>query len=195
MSTNTLNRGEVALFSPADLRSLLEGPEKYALDTHTHSVRATIEHAPVRYYHKADALRLSIEQFADFTAALGDRAVKSATMSFTLFEDDISTLRNDRSDKVWEVKKPKFHSASDRIRFFVAKTALGDMQLGDGTAARIIERRTYAGIGVGDDVDVRQIDIQTVLGVAGRHENDTRGDVLISPTSQTHYAYKLESGE
>lgn len=194
VSKNTLSKGEIALLAPADLRGLLEKPEENALYTHLHSVQAIVAHSPVRFYNDAEALRPDREKFTDFIAALGDQAVRSATMDFTLFDNDISSLKNVHDGLTWEFKKPKMYIGSDRIRFFVAKTALGDIEFADGMFAKIIERRTYAGMGIGQDVDARQIDIRTVLGVAERYGGDAR-DVIVSPTSLTHYAYKLEVSE
>ncbi|HEY0965577.1 MAG TPA: hypothetical protein VGE13_03805 [Candidatus Saccharimonadales bacterium] len=196
MSINILDRGEVTVLAPADLRGLLEDPERYAFDMHKHSVQSSIENAPIRLYSRddnenagLDALRLSQKEFPHFIAALGDHAVRSATMSFELFDEDISSLRADRDDLAWDVKGPKMHMVSDRIRFFVAKTSLGNVHLGDDTTAKIIERRTYAGIAINPEENVRPVDVRVALGVATRHEKDQRV-TLLAPTSITHYAFK-----
>lgn len=180
-----------------------------ALAQHQMTTELALSHSWLKFHSDGDSLRHT--ESAEVVDTLEGRldylqreAVKSALLGFWLHESEFKDAKQFRDERIipmltermdpdWSVKMRLDYTNGSSMRFFIAKSALGLFHPDHGKDTAVVERRTFAAVGI-DGSQPRPSDINHALGISARHPNDGRR-VVIAPTSTSFYAFKpsLES--
>lgn len=191
MSIETLSDGEITVVSPAELRTHLDEEAQKQLDMHFACMGLFTDNKRITYFEPTDHEKNASTVVDDPYRLLGDTAVKSVTLSYQEFGEDIAGSEPINTEAAWSVSPREAVTRLPYIRFFIAKAAVGGLVLTNESREVIqSERRTFAAVAVNPEERPRETDIRHVLKDRPRHAQDTRGDVVIAPTSISRYAWK-----
>lgn len=188
----------------------LEGVDLDAFDHHRNSTEIMFQMNPVRYFKSAVDIPYSFPPMAKSVAEHGaesvaerleylrDEAVQSALLGYWMHESDdlegaqvihevTDPLFKPADQLDWKIKE-KADPNRSKLKFYVAKVALGTLDVASDFQATLVERHTYAATAL-EGKTPRPSDIKHILNVEARHPYDQR-PVIVSRTSTSFYAFK-----
>lgn len=188
----------------------LQGVDRDAFDHHRQSTEITFQMNPVRYFKSTADIHYSFPPMSKSVAEHGaesvterleylrDKAVQSALLGYWMHEAEDT----EGAQVIHEVTDPLFKPADQldwkikekadpnrsKLKFYVAKVALGALEGASDMQTILVERHTYAATAL-DGKTPRPSDIKHILNVEARHPYDQR-PVIVSRTSTSFYAFK-----
>jgi len=198
------NEESLSVVTTAELQSMIGSREQLALAQHKITTELALSQSWLKLHFEEEDLRYSraaakVETLEERLAFLQNEAVKSALLGYWLHESEFEDAKRFRDERVipmlserlepeWNVKMRLDYTNGSKLRFFIAKSALGLMHPEHGIDTAVVERRTFAAY-ASDGSLPRPSDMNHALGISERHPNDGRV-VAIAPTSTSFYAFK-----